>query len=595
VTRLAAAVFAALVVATFAAFLVAQRLKSEPSVVQRVMGARVFSPNRDSRFDRMRISFTLSESDDVRATVVDEEGEVVATVEEDLHVARWRQQRVTWDGRTDEGRRAPDGRYRVRLTLERQGLSVTLRRTVRLDTRPPRPRVVDVGPEDAPGPELLPRRDGAPAQIRFDAPGSRVELEVWRTDRGPRKVRTLEPQPDGTATWDGRNDARRRLAPGTFAVVVRCRDRAGNIGSNAPRPFRLRRGLRIPGRAGITIRYLGVQPPLVPVRGGGEGRVGVDSRGAAWRWTLRRAGSPLPTRRGRHSSGGSWRVRPPDGKSGLFLYEVHTRRRSARVPIAVDDRAKNRVLVVLPATTWQGRNPVDDDGDGLPNTLELGVPVRLGRVFARDGLPRGLAESEAPLLVHLGRLGVRFDLTTDVALAAREGPQLEGHSGVLLAGDTVWLTSEVRRRLRSFAAARGHTVVSLGTDSLRRSVEQAGDELTRPTPPDRTDLFGMRLAPVRERTVDLAIREDDPRLQLFAGGEGLFAGVEAWEPVADVGREARVLSTAGVPGEPPVIVAARYGQGLVIRPGIRGFATRLSTDVESQQLLARMWTLLKTG
>ncbi len=53
-TRVAAAAFAALVVATFAAFLVAQRLKSTPSVVQRVMGARVFSPNQDSRFDRMR-------------------------------------------------------------------------------------------------------------------------------------------------------------------------------------------------------------------------------------------------------------------------------------------------------------------------------------------------------------------------------------------------------------------------------------------------------------------------------------------------------------------------------------------------------------
>jgi hypothetical protein len=596
VTRLAAGVFAALVVATFAAFLVAQRLKSEPAVVQRVMGARVFSPNQDSRFDRMRISFALTEDDEVRAAVVDGNGDVVATIAEDLKCTAWRQQRVTWDGRTDDGARAPDGRYRVRLTLERGGRTVTLRRSVRLDTTPPRPHVVDVGPEAGDGPELLPRPDGAPAEIRFRAPGRRQEVEVWRTDRGPRRVRTLEPRPGGVATWDGRNDQGRRLAPGTFAVVVRSRDRAGNIGSNAPRPFRLERGLRLPGRAGITIRYLGVQPPLLPVGAGRTAEVGVDSRGAAWNWTLRRAGAPVPSRRGRHSSGGEFRVRPPNGKSGLFLYEVRTRDRAARVPLAVDDRADNRVLVVLPATTWQGRNPVDDDGDGLPNTLDLGGPVELLRVFARDGMPQGLTENEGPLIAHLDRSGLRYDLTTDVALAVRRGPQIEGHRGVLLAGDTVWLTSDVRRRLRAFAAAPRHVVVSLGTDSLRREIEQTQTQLVRPSPPDRRDLFGMRVAPVRERTVDLSILSDDPRLQLFAGGEGLFAGVEAWEPTADVGREARALSTAVAPPDnTPVIVAARYGQGLVVRTGIPGFATRLSADVESRELLGRLWTLLRTG
>jgi hypothetical protein len=289
-------------------------------------------------------------------------------------------------------------------------------------------------------------------------------------------------------------------------------------------------------------------------------------------------------------------VRPPNGKSGLFLYEVNTRDRQARVPLAVDDRKDNRVLVVLPATTWQGRNPVDDDGDGLPNTLEGGGPVRLARVFARDGLPQGLTEDEGPLLAHLDRTGLRYDLTTDVALAVGRGPQLEGHRGVLLAGDTVWLTSDVRRRLRAFAAGRRHTVVSLGTDSLRREVEQTRDALTDPTLPDRADLFGARLGPVRERTVDLSILEDDPALQLFAGGEGLFAGVERWEPTTDVGGEARALATAVAPPDnTPVIVAVRYGRGLVIRTGIPGFATRLSTDVESQELLGRIWTLLRTG
>ncbi|MDQ5808632.1 MAG: hypothetical protein M3320_08155, partial [Actinomycetota bacterium] len=196
-TRLAAGVFAALVVATFAAFLVAQRLKSEPSVVQRIMGATVFSPNQDSRFDRMRVSFTLSETDEVRATVIDDEGDPVATLDESLKITEWRQARVEWDGMTDDGERAPDGRYRIRLTLERQGRTVTLRHAVHLDTKPPRPRVVDIGPEGGDGPELLPRRDGAPAEIRYRATRRNVEVEVWRIDRGPRLIPTLDPGEGG--------------------------------------------------------------------------------------------------------------------------------------------------------------------------------------------------------------------------------------------------------------------------------------------------------------------------------------------------------------------------------------------------------------
>ena len=597
-TRLAAGVFAALVVATFAAFIVAQQLKSTPSLVQRTMGARVFSPNQDSRFDRMRISFALVKDDEVRATVIDANGDEVQTIADDLECRAWTQTQVSWDGLTDDGERAPDGRYRVRLTLERQGRTVTLKRVVRLDTTPPRPRVLEIGPEANSGPELLPRRDRQPAQIRFRARGRQVELEVWRTDRGPRLMRRLDPgtvnEGVGEATWDGTVRGR-RVAPGTFAVVVRSRDKAGNIGSNVPRPFRPRRGLRIAGNAGITVRYLAVQPPAVPVRAGRPVEVGVDSRGASWNWRLRRVGAAIPARRGRHSTGGSYRVRPPRGKSGLFLYEINTRERRARVPIAVDDRADNRVLVVLPATTWQGRNPVDDDGDGLPNTLDLGMPVRIDRVYAGDGLPAGLVRNEAPLLAYLDRNGLSYDLTTDVALAFGQGPQIEGHSGVLLAGDTVWLTGDVRRRLRSFAAGKGRTVVSLGTDSLRREVEQSRTQLLRPSPPGRTDLYGARLGTVRERRVDLSILEDDPALQLFAGGEGLFPGVEAWEPTESVGREATALSTAVAAGNEPVIVAVRYGQGLVIRPGIRGFPTRLSSDVDSQELLGRMWTLLRAG
>ena len=41
-----------------------------------------------------------------------------------------------------------------------------------------------------------------------------------------------------------------------------------------------------------------------------------------------------------------------------------------------------------------------------------------------------------------------------------------------------------------------------------------------------------------------------------------------------------------------VIVAARFGRGLVIRPGLPDFGARLRPDPEIATLMGRTWTLL---
>jgi hypothetical protein len=214
-------------------------------------------------------------------------------------------------------------------------------------------------------------------------------------------------------------------------------------------------------------------------------------------------------------------------------------------------------------------------------------------VFAR-GLPEGLTENEGPLLARLHREGRSYDLTTDTAIAVDRGPKIRGHRGVLLAGDTRWLTEDVRRQLRAFVAGGG-VLASMGTQSLRSEVSQTRRRLLDPTPLLREDLFGARLDPIRRQTVDLQNLEDDPRVQLFAGEEGLFPAVEAWEATTSIGGEARLASSAVTPDGRQVIVAARFGRGLVIRPGIPGFATRLGTDPASAELMGRIWTLLRAG
>jgi hypothetical protein len=606
VTRLAQGLFAALVVATFAAFFVAQGLKSRPPVIQDLGVDRRISPNRDGRFERARVSFELERRDDVDVTIVDTDGDAVRELVDDRAVAAGERVRAVWDGRDDEGRRLPDGTYRPRIVLRRQGRSVTVPRSIRLDTTPPKPRVLSIGPITGarPGPELVPTREGGPAQIRFFAPGRRPSVEIWKTDQPrPRLVEGLE-MPDrlvdgvGVTTWDGTKGGR-RVSPGTYVAVVRSRDTVGNIGRSVPDRVlrgRARPGERVTGRGGITVRYLAVQPPMVPTAAGRPFEVAVDARGRTYNWTVRKVGEGRPVVRSRRAAGGPLRrvAVSRGGDSGLYIFEARTRDRSAQVPIAVDDRRDNRVLVVLPATTWQGRNLVDDDGDGLPNTLDRGTPVRLGRVFAR-GLPPGLSANEGPILAELHRQGLRFDLTTDAALAVGRGPGIDGHRGVLLAGDTVWLTEDVRRRLRGFVAGGG-TLASFGTRSLRSEVRQTPRRLVGPTPLAPADLFGARLDPIRRRTTDVTILDDDPRLQLFAGGEGLFPGVAAWEATRSVGSEARLLSSAGTPdGAQVVIAAARFGRGLVIRTGVPGFATRINDDPASSELFGRIWTLLRTG
>ena len=603
--RLSRVVFAALVVATFAAFFVAQALKSTPPVIQElgIEPPRAFSPNQDGRFERLTVGLTLKEADEVELSIVDRNGDRVRELPlEDRQVAAGERVRARWNGRDDQGRRVADGTYRTRVVLRRQGRSVIVPRNIVLDTTPPRPRVLSIGPQPdtVPRPELLPKPDGRPATITIDAPGRRPEVDIWRTSPTVRRVTGIAVDESmlengrGKVAWSGVRRGR-RVAPGTFVAIVRSRDQAGNVGSSVPEPLRPRRGMTLPGRGGISIRYLAAQPPLVPVGAGRALPIAVDARGQTFNWSLRRIGERVPVKRSRRSRGGQFVRDAPRGKSGLYLFEARTRTKATQVPVAVDDGRNRRVLVVLPATTWQGRNQVDDDGDGLPNTLDLGTPVRLSRVFAA-GLPAGFEQNEGALFAYLHRQGYRFDLTTDVGLALGRGPKLEGHGGVLVAGSAAWLTEDVRRQLRAFVA-RGGTLASLGTQSLRGEVRQTMRRLLDPTPLGEEDLFGSRIGPVVRERVDLTILEDDDNVQLFAGEEGLFEDVEAWEPTLSPGREARRVSAAVTDDDDAdeVILATRFGKGLVVRPGIADFPTRLNSDPASAELMGRIWTLLRAG
>jgi hypothetical protein len=594
VTRLARVVFAALVIATFSAFFAAQRLKHAPTVVQRFRAATVFSPNGDGRLDREPISFRIKKADDVTVDIIDARGDRVRRLVDDRHLDAYRQiPTLKWDGRTDSGGRAADGRYRVRITLRRQGRAVVVPRSFLLDTTPPRPVVYAIGPvrSATPQPELLPLPNGGPAIVRFRSPGRSPEVLVFKTAPGRPHAVLAHALPDGSDSWRWRGRARgRQVSPGVYLVVVRARDKAGNIGTSVPLgrdglPV-LNYGRGVRGHGGITVRYVGVQPPTGPTPAAGIAEFFVDTRRAPYTWSLRRIGG-RPVRSGRGTRA-RLRIHAPKGASGVYLLTVRTRRHAATVPFAVQSPSRARVLVVLPVMTWQGRNPADDDGDGVPDVLTAGRAVRIARVLAGTGLPAGFGAHEAPALTWLDHRHHRYDITTDVALAAGRGPRLADYRGVLLPGDTRWLTPALGVALRRFVHDGGR-LVSLGTDSLRRYVRltRAG-ELVRPTGPAAVDVFGERLRPVVRRPVTLTIAHDS--IGLFAGAGGLFSGYDAYEPTASAG--AAIVASAVTTGGMPVVVAERLGAGLVARTGLPDFAAHLMSDPASAALMDRLWMLL---
>ena len=69
----------------------------------------------------------------------------------------------------------------------------------------------------------------------------------------------------------------------------------------------------------------------------------------------------------------------PRRSAGLYTLVVRSGAHSAAVPLVASQAGRAasmaRVLVVLPMLSWIGNTPVDDNGDGLPDTLQGGAGV----------------------------------------------------------------------------------------------------------------------------------------------------------------------------------------------------------------------------
>ena len=143
----AALVFALLVLATVAAFAWAQRLKRDPLVLDRATFVAVprlhpkappvhsFTPNDDCRFDRIRIRFRVTQSDDATVQVIKPGGRVVITLARDEFLKRYHFFTYYWDGRQRGGGIARPGRYKLRVKLLGEERTLVTPGVIRLHRR----------------------------------------------------------------------------------------------------------------------------------------------------------------------------------------------------------------------------------------------------------------------------------------------------------------------------------------------------------------------------------------------------------------------------------------------------------------------------
>ncbi len=155
---LAAWVFAALVVACFAAFAITQHLKHTPTAVQDFKMTPHFYPYAAGGRRVEHLSFRIAKADDVTVTIVDSSERAVATLLLDRPLARYRQLSLQWDGHrgptttpapasgtphdplipVGHGPLAPAGEYRMRVSLGRQKRTVLSPRSFTLSLTLPK-------------------------------------------------------------------------------------------------------------------------------------------------------------------------------------------------------------------------------------------------------------------------------------------------------------------------------------------------------------------------------------------------------------------------------------------------------------------------
>ena len=595
-------VFAVLVVATGSAFFLTQQLKSEePLVLRFATKPAHFSPNGDGYRDTTQVGFDITEPATVSFMVVDSEGNEVRRIVSERRLAGDEKHRFRWDGRDDGGNLVEDGTYRMRVVRRDESRVIDSVKEIRVDRTPPQVTLLSAEPSvvatGLPG-------ETPTVRLRYRGPKNRAPVfRVFRTDDGkPHIVRRFRGGPNRAAVWDGQvSEGPQRTAPapeGDYAFTVAVRDRAGNL-TEAPQPVPTAAVAR--AGTGVSVRRFTLRGPLSAVTAGAFAHLEVGPVDRSFDWVVSRLGDPKPVLHGGRVAG-RFRIRiPSETRTGVYLVRVRAGEERAVWPLAVAGlppkraRGRARPLVVLPALTWQGLNRMDDDADGFDDRLPFAPAVRLDRPFAGGGLPPRFDSEVSPLLRWLDRERLAYDLTTDLALARREGPALGNAPGVAFAGSELWAPEQLMERLRDYVADGGR-VAMFGADSFKRTIELSDDSARNASRPRRRNAYGEHTEILHTRLAPLTVFEDG--LGLFEGVSSFVGEFTVFEASRDLPSSGRRITAAGRDAGQPAFLALGLGGGIVLRAGTPQWARELeesALSLELPQVTKRIWRMLSAG
>jgi hypothetical protein len=300
-----AALVAALLLATGAAFAYAEKLKLTKSPILGTQVTKVFSPVCECPTDVATIGFRLREADRLSVDVVDARGEPVRQL-----VSRQREPAgplvLVWNGRDDAGRLVPEGAYRPRVRLLDDRRTITLPNPIRVDVTAPRFESVSIRPRVI-SPDGDGRNERAVVRYALSEP-ARVTLFVG----GVRAVVKRGTQTQGAIRWSGRA-AGEPPRPGAYELTLAARDVAGNAGPRTrPRT--------------VVVRYVALGRPRIETRPGARFAVLVRSDARRIEWRLgARSGVAAP---------GTLRFRAPT-RPGRYTLTVVANGQPARAAVLV--------------------------------------------------------------------------------------------------------------------------------------------------------------------------------------------------------------------------------------------------------------------
>jgi hypothetical protein len=349
------------------------------------------------------------------------------------------------------------------------------------------------------------------------------------------------------------------------------------------------------GHPGLAVRYVDAYAvrPLSPP--GQRTGFAVKADGRRYRWGVRRLGSRRTLARGASRSE-ALAVPVSSARSGIAVLTLRIGSHRHTLPFPVQGRRREKVLVVLPDASWQARNRLETDGDGYPDVLPEDPRVTLLRPYAGDGLPPGFAGDQSGLVRFLDREGLRYDITTDVALAAAGADPLDRYTGILYAGPPRFSPARVQGLLRAYVDGGGR-LAWIGRGGFdwtvhvtRRGTDGSGrDTLLRGRRPTVRALFGERLR-YEPEAVPVAVLSD--RIGFFRGVPGSFGPFGPLEESLRLPPEARLLSSAGTGEGRLALVVYRRGAGIVTRVGVDGFGSAVRTSPAAARIMRRLWVSL---